>query len=159
MWKEKHTSIKNKRNRRTYSSCKKNNVCASQTTYVEVSIWTVIFSLAGAQTVNVVAHLNTRKLFSSPWGFLTFFSPCWGFFISILPLSLFFVPPFSLCAYWGSRSGAYRIAVLSLKSQSLASGKNTSWALMQSGHTRSSALRLCFLDFYLQDKTMCRVVR
>lgn len=75
-------------------------------------------------------------------------------------LSLFFfVPPFSLCAYWGSRSGAYRTAVLSLKSQSLASGKNTSWALMQSGHTRSSALRLCFLDFYLKDKIMCRLVR
>lgn len=105
----------------------------------------------------VVAHLNTRQLFSSPWGFLTFFSPCWGLFHFHPPS--FFVPPFSLCVYWGSRSGAYRTAVLSLKSQSLASGKNTSWALMQSGHTRSSALRLYFLDFYLQDKSICWVVQ
>lgn len=106
--------------RRTYSSCKKNNVCASQTTYVEVSIWTIIFSLAGAQTVNVVAHLNTRKLFSSPWGFLTFFSPCWGFFISILPLSLFFFCPtlFSLCLLgqqeWGLQNCCAKLEVAEL---------------------------------------------
>lgn len=106
---------------------------------------------------NVVAHLDKRKLFSSPWGFLTFFSPCWGLFNFHSHSG--FVPPFSLCAYWGSRSGDYRTAVLSLKLQSLASGKNTSWALMQSGHTRRSALWMYFLDFYLQDKTICSVVR
>lgn len=81
--------------------------------------------------------------------FLTFFSPCWGLFHFHPPSP--FVPPFSFCAYWSSTSEAYRTAVLSLRLQSFASGRNTSWALKQSGHPRSSGLRWPFLDIKLWD--------
>lgn len=98
---------------------------------------------------NAVPHSSKRKLFSSPWGLLTFASPRWGLF-NFHPHSVL-SPPFPLCARWCSR----RTAALSSKSHSLASGgKNTGWGSHASGRTWRSASWMHFHGFYA--KTICR---